>query len=73
MEPQRHLLALTFAHTCLQGDESEVAGSSDPPLCPGGARKPGWVSVLFLLVFSHSVMSDSFQPHGLQHSKLLCP
>lgn len=43
MEPQRHLLALTFAHTCLQGDESEVAGSSDPPLCPGGARKPGWV------------------------------
>ena len=24
-------------------------------------------------MFSHSVMSDSFQPHGLQHSKLLCP
>lgn len=28
MEPQRHLPALTFAHTCLQGDESEVARSS---------------------------------------------
>ena len=23
--------------------------------------------------FSHSVVSDSLQPHGLQHSRLLCP
>ena len=23
--------------------------------------------------FSHSVMSDSFRPHGLQHAKLSCP
>ena len=23
--------------------------------------------------FSHSVMSDSLQPHGLQHTRLLCP
>ena len=26
-----------------------------------------------LLLFSHSVVSDSLQPHGLQHSRLLCP
>ena len=26
-----------------------------------------------LLLFSHSVVSDSFRPHGLQHAKLLCP
>ena len=26
-----------------------------------------------LLVFSHSVVSDSWQPHGLQHDKLACP
>ena len=26
-----------------------------------------------LLFFSHSVMSDSFQPHGLQHARLPCP
>ena len=26
-----------------------------------------------LLLFSRSVMSDSFQPHGLQHARLLCP
>ena len=30
------------------------------------------VSVL-LLLFSCQVMSDSLQPHGLQHSRLLCP
>ena len=33
---------------------------------------------LFVLLFSsvqssHSVMSDSLQPHGLQHTRLLCP
>ena len=26
-----------------------------------------------LLLFSRSVMSDSLQPHGLQHSRLPCP
>ena len=26
-----------------------------------------------LLLFSHQVMSDSLQPHGLQHNRLLCP
>ena len=26
-----------------------------------------------LLLFSHSVMSDSLQPHGLQHTRLYCP
>ena len=25
------------------------------------------------LLFSHSVMSDSLQPHGLQHARLPCP
>ena len=27
----------------------------------------------FLLLFSHSVMSDSLWPHGLQHARLPCP
>ena len=26
-----------------------------------------------LLLFSHSVLPDSFRPHGLQHTKLPCP
>ena len=29
--------------------------------------------LLSLLFFSHSVMSDSLQPHGLQHARLPCP
>ena len=28
---------------------------------------------LFNLLYSHSVMSDSFKPHGLQHPRLPCP
>ena len=26
-----------------------------------------------MLLFSHSVVSDSLQPHGLQHARLPCP
>ena len=29
--------------------------------------------MLLLLLLSHSIMSDSLQPHGLQHSRLPCP
>ena len=28
---------------------------------------------MWLLLFSHSVVSDSLWPHGLQHASLLCP
>ena len=31
------------------------------------------ISFTFLLLFSHSVMSDCLQPHGLQHARLPCP
>ena len=31
------------------------------------------INVSILLLFSHSAMSDSLQPHGLQHSRLPCP
>ena len=27
----------------------------------------------FMLLFVHSVMSDSLQPHGSQHARLSCP
>ena len=30
-------------------------------------------SHLFYTLFSHSVMSNSFWPHGLQHTRLPCP
>ena len=31
------------------------------------------ISFLHILLFSCSVMSDSLQPHGLQHTRLACP
>ena len=30
-------------------------------------------SVMAMLLFSHSVLSDSLRPHGLQHGRLPCP
>ena len=32
-----------------------------------------WHSKHLLLLFSHSVMTNSLRPHGLQHGKLPCP
>ena len=29
--------------------------------------------LVLLLLFSHSVMTDSLRPHGLQHARLPCP
>ena len=31
------------------------------------------ITKMYLLLFSHSVMSDSLWPHGLQHTRLPCP
>ena len=43
-------------------------GSSQP-------RDGNWVSHIVgrLVQFSHSVVSDSLRPHGLQHTRLPCP
>ena len=53
----------------------------DPPTLPPGTLgesalgvsqfREAWRKVLLLL--SHQVMSNSSQPHGLQHTRLLCP
>ena len=40
-------------------------------LLPGEAA--GSLAQWLLLLSSHSVVSDSLWPHGLQHSRLLCP
>ena len=32
-----------------------------------------WRSIYTILLFSHPVMSDSLQPHGLQHTRPPCP
>ena len=48
-----------------------------PPALAGGffiAEPTGRPNGIFSSVhFCHSVMSDSLQPHGLQHSRLPCP
>ena len=38
----------------------------------GYFKKDGEILINFLL-FSHSVISDSLHPHGLQHTRLPCP
>ena len=30
-------------------------------------------SIFITVQFSHSVVSDSWRPHGLQHARLPCP
>ena len=42
--------------------------------CAPGTELTAWTwSVLSQLLFSCSVVSDSLQPHGLQHARLPCP
>ena len=42
-------------------------------VCLTGLSKLCKWLVLTLLLFSHSVMSNSLQPHGMQHTRLPCP
>ena len=49
------------------------SGSTDRIHDPTPAQKPLDLLPLLSLFFSCSVMSDSLQPHGLQHTRLPCP
>ena len=44
---------------------------------PGCRSVDKWIRELsyihMLLLFSRSVVSDSLRPHGLRHTRLLCP
>ena len=46
-----------------------------PDICPGVGLLDHMVALLAGSVkqFSHSVVSDSLRPHGLQHTRLPCP
>ena len=37
------------------------------------ANQENHTNPIFLLLFSHSVMSNSLGPHGLEHARLPCP
>ena len=49
----------------LQGVKHNLVTKPPPP--------PYTYTYICYLLFSRSVMSDSFQPHGLQHTRLPCP
>ena len=53
---------------CNVGDPGSIPGLGRSP--KGGHDNPLQYSCL---LFSHSVVSDSFQLHGLQHARLPCP
>ena len=36
-------------------------------------NRKDWIDSISTVQFSHSVVSDSLCPHGLQHARLLCP
>ena len=58
--------ASPYSHT---SGESYIQCGHSNPLLINGSDPQGW----WWLQFSHSVMSDSLWPHGLQHARLPCP
>ena len=49
------------------------SGQSSGRNSVGGSTSHGQQQLSKLLLFSHSVLSDSLQPHGLQHARLPYP
>ena len=78
----------TQTHTHTHTHTFEILLSFPTDICPKGGLLDHMV-LLFLIFlknlhtvlemaissvqFSHSIISDSLQPHGLQHARLLCP
>ena len=69
-------------HHWLDGHEFEQApgvgdGQGGLVCCsPWGCKEldmTDWLSLHYSVQFSHSVVSDSLRPHGLQHARLSCP
>ena len=50
-----------------------IQGSKPRPLCLYHCALGSLRSILSISQFSHSGVSDSLQPHGLQHARLPCP
>jgi len=78
---KKDLLCSTWnsAQLCGSLDGREVWGRLDAGICMAESLRCSletvtalFVNQLFLL-FSHSAVSDSLGPHGLQHARPLCP
>ena len=75
-----HLTCLLKPYVCQQATERTGHGTTDWFNIGKGVRQGTMLSpCLFnfyaelLLLFSHSNVSNSLQPHGLQHTRLPCP
>ena len=75
-----HLTCLLKPYVCQQATERTGHGTTDWFSIGKGVRQGSMLSpCLFkfyaelLLLFSHSNVSNSLQPHGLQHTRLPCP
>ena len=75
-----HLTCLLKPYVCQQATERTGHGTTDWFNIGKGVRQGTMLSpCLFnfyaelLLLFSHSNVSNSLQPHGLQHGRLPCP
>ena len=63
------------SETCNSEKRAGILGKTPCSQRRGHAFDPwlGKILQAVLLLFSHSVVSYSLQPHGLQHSRLPCP
>ena len=80
VRPDSRLVDSCFLTMYSHAISSGLACQERDMIClPRHIRTPGRLDqsptfmTLFNLLYSHSVMSDSLQPHGLQHPRLPCP
>ena len=65
-------IAHDWAHTCLQAWSQKLWTSFHCKVaCMSSSLESGWLYIYLFgsVQFSHSVVSDSLQPHGMQHSR----
>ena len=80
MKPELHDILRSGMRSQLKGHEFESQSGFWLSSSPGTwVQAPIWVAwfqagaLSLLLLFSHSAVSNSLQPHGLQHARLPCP
>ena len=71
---------ITLRPLCYTHQPAHLQAGEVSALCSKRTGRKGGISqcqvntgTFIKLLFSHSVMSDSLQPHGLQHARLPCP
>ena len=68
---QNKMMIPDTAHICSKGTLDSPQQSLG--VAPCSWHQSIWPASFLLLLFSHSVMSNSLQPHGQQYTRLPCP